>query len=189
MRAHQDSSSVGRSLALAVPYLDQVLERVAGYPPALKIRADHAAHLLWEDANARESARLPAADRAATEQQFRADLEEAMRHGRSEDERDNIAYDLAYLGGDWRGMRRRIESAVAQTGCDVPAWLDTLALAFGYAEFAVKRYQAATDCDPLGDQWDTLVKAQAVAGDTDAALASARRARHRPSLRSPRSPR
>jgi len=177
MRAHQDSSSVGHSLALAVPYLDQVLERVAGYPPALKIRADQAAHLLWEDANALESARLPAADRAATEQRLRADLEEAMRHARSEDERDNIAYDLAYLGGDWRGMRRRIESAIAQTGCDVPAWLDTLALAYGYAELAVKRYQAATDCDPLGDYWDTLVRTQAVAGDTDAALASARRAR------------
>jgi hypothetical protein len=41
----------------------------------------------------------------------------------------------------------------------------------------VKRYQAATDCDPLGDYWDTLVRTQAVAGDTDAALASARRAR------------
>jgi TolB-like protein len=177
MRAHQSSGSIGRDLALAVPYLDQVLERVAGYPPALKIRADQAVHLLWEDANALESARLTAADREATEQQFRADLEEAMRNGRSEDERDNIAYDLAYLGGDWRGMRRRIESAIAQTGCDVPAWLDSLALAFGYAEFAVKRYQAATDCDPLGDYWDTLVRTQAVAGDTDAALASARRAR------------
>jgi len=176
-RAHEGSAFIASGLALAVPYLDQVLARAPGYPPALKIRADHAAHVLWEDANASESARLPEAERAAVEQQFRADLEEAMRHARSEDERNNIAYDLAYVGGDWRGMRRRIESAVAQTGCDVPAWLDTLAVSFGYAELAVKRYRATNDCDPLADYWDTLVTAQIVAGDSAAALDTARRAR------------
>jgi len=176
-RAHGSATMVPDLLRQANEYLDEALRLAPGYPPALRMRGDRAVHLLLDDADLTASVPLTEQQREDALKSVRSNLERAIRSARSDEERDNLALDLAFLTGHWQGMPDRIERELRQTGCDSSDWSHTLAMAFGHATQVVRRWEILVACDPLiFHAWNALMQAQAWAGDADGILETGRSA-------------
>jgi TolB-like protein len=78
-----------------------------------------------------------------------AELDGALRSSRDEAQRAEIEVERQVLGTDWRGLRDRIERALASTRCDQPDWLPQIAVAYGYAKRVETRMAELQTCDPL----------------------------------------
>ena len=106
----------------------------------------------------------------------RADIENAWRVARTPQERNNAEIDLAFISGDWRGMRARIERFAAEQGCSQASWMENISLPFGYAKQVRQRNREFTICDPMGSgTWRSAVRSELWAGDLDAALDTAQK--------------
>lgn len=151
-------------------YLEEVILRVPGYPPALAMHSDVYIHILMKDAG---GAAHPGGEQEVSAAWAMAveDYEAAIEHARSEVERNSLEIDLAFLGGNWRGAPSWIERFLAGTGCVRSTWLDPLALNLGYSEELLTRSWEFLKCDPLrAYAWWSHVRALLWAGQPETAL-------------------
>ena len=73
-----------------------------------------------------------------------------------------------------RGLKGRIEAALADDGCDINSWLVNAALPFGYAEQFLVRAKRGLTCDPLRSlSWFHVARAAFWSNERQAALSYA----------------
>jgi tetratricopeptide (TPR) repeat protein len=104
------------------------------------------------------------------------DLENAIRYARTETQGLTIAFDLAFLTGDWSRLPSMLDEMVKTGDCARPSWLDTYAFAFGMADDAIILLEKRLECDPMSyPGWSNMAQAVIWSGDPDSAIEIARR--------------
>lgn len=172
-RAHGELDTI-TALTEANGYFNQVIARVPHFDKAYILRTDLPVHALQEDqtsigSNPVHDARMEQALASTV-----ADYEAAMQYAKSPERRASYAFDLAFITGDWRGLKGRIEAAMADDGCDINSWLVHAALPFGYAEQFLVRTKRELACDPLRTlSWFNVARAAFWSNDRQAALSYA----------------
>ena len=171
-KAHGQADQVA-GLREANRYLEEVIKRVPGFPPALAMHTDVYVHMLLSDATDQQT--------SATQQEVSealdlaiADYRAAIENARSAEEKNNLEIDLAFITGNWRGAPTRIERFFAFTGCDRFTWTDPLALNLGYAKQILPRERELRLCDPLSaSSWWSETRALLWADEPEQALETA----------------
>ena len=163
------------TLREANTYFDRVIERVPDYPAAYGYRSDLYVHLLNAEATAQPLEGALPEDLAEAFDRARADFEAVHRYARSDAERENAEFDLAYIESNWAGMPARIERFIARSGCDDFTWIENISVTFGYAERLAPRFEEYLNCNPLAStSWRRNVRNLLWAGNAAAALEVAR---------------
>jgi TolB-like protein len=158
-------------LRTANQYLESVLDRVPGYPPALQLHSDIYIHMLVNDATGQELTGVTDEDKAGALENATADYTAAIEHARSGEERNNFEIDLAFITGDWHGMPVRFERFIAARGCDEASWSEPFAVIFGYAPGILDRMQEFRLCNPLSSTaWMREARIKLWAGDPAGAI-------------------
>ena len=162
-------------LRQANAYFDQVIERVPTFSDVYLDHADLYTHALSVDAAGAAAGVLTAADLANAYQLAIADYEAAAMHSTSTSQKTMMELDLAYFSGDWQGLDRRIERAIASSECGTSNWLQVIADVFQYSEQYVERARSELACDPRRSlSWFNLARSTLRTGDKEEALQIAR---------------
>ncbi len=168
--AHGDENRLAM-LERANVHFDQAIALAPELFAAYERHADYFTHVLVDRANADET-NLTVAD-AATK--LREDYENAIRHAPNEMESMSLAFDLAYLTGDWGRLPSMFEIIVRNSDCAKPGWLRAYAFPFGMASYSIPLLERRLECDPLGfSGWSDLIRAAIWAGDSARAIDIAR---------------
>lgn len=168
--AHGHADQIGM-LRQANSKLEQVLERVPGYPPALRLHSDLYLHLLLNETTRQPMANVSEQEVAEASANARADYTAAIANARSPVERNNLEIDLAFVSANWRGLPARIERYLNAQGCEDSTWVDAPGAIMGYGQRMVARQRESRLCDPLfSHSWVSEVRAILWAGQPQEAL-------------------
>ncbi|MCW8924685.1 MAG: hypothetical protein OQJ84_00345 [Xanthomonadales bacterium] len=155
--------------------LEKVIEMVPTYPPAYINHTDLFVHMLLDDSVGQVNEGVTPQDIEAAPARIMEDLAMAAENARNFSERNNIELDLAYVSGDWRGIRGYIERFLADNGCDEATWAPGLIAASGLSSRYTARAREIRKCDPMWSHaWFTESRAFLWAGDKEEALRVAR---------------
>ena len=173
-RAHGDMEMFA-GLRQANVYFEQVIARVPTFSDAYLQHADLYTHALSVDAAGAATRWLTAEDLENAYEIAIADHEAAAKHSTSAAHKTMMEFDLAYFSGDWQGLDRRIELALATPGCPQSNWLQVIADVFGYSEQSIERARRELACDPRRSlSWFNLARSTLRNGDNGEALRIAR---------------
>ena len=162
-------------LRQANAYFEQVIERVPTFSDVYLDHADFYTHALSVDAAGAAPGLLTAEELAGACQLAIAAYEAAARHSTSATQKIMMEFDLAYFRGDWQGLDRRMERALATRGCSSSNWLQVIADVFGYSEQSIERARSELACDPRRSlSWFNLARSTLRDGDKEEALRIAR---------------
>jgi TolB-like protein len=156
-------------------YFEQVMDRVPDYAPVYAAHSDLYVHLLNDSVSGRPpegttEQLLDDAYRSAL-----ADHEAAASFARTDEERLMAELDLAFVSGNWRGIKGRIEKALAAPGCTDGNWTSTVANVAGYSAEYFELADAIVQCDPLRTlSWFNSSRAMHWTGNAEEALKLAR---------------
>ena len=104
-----------------------------------------------------------------------ADYRAAARYIKNPDGRMHAEIDLAWLEGNWRGLKSRTERVLASDSCADGNWASSVANVIGLAEEHRKQSKRILACDPLRSlSWFNLARATLWVGDTEEAVRIAR---------------
>ena len=158
-------------LERANTYFDRALQLAPDLTAAYELHADYYAHVIIDSGiNDVTTATIEDA-----RQELKQDFENAIRHALTEAQSLGLAFDLAFLLGDWNRLPSMFGELVGNAGCERPSWLDIYGFAFHLADESIPLIQRALECDPMNwSYWTTLTHAKIWAGDAEAAIEIAR---------------
>lgn len=169
--AHGDQDRLAM-LQRANTYFDRTIELAPEFPTAYEAHADYFAHVII-DSGLRDTSSSMLTD---ARDNLERDLENAIRYAPTETRRLSIAFDLAFLTGDWSRLRSMLGELVKAGECVKPSWLDTYAFAFGMTEEAIILLEKRLECDPMSyPGWSNMAQAIIWSGDPEAAIEVARK--------------
>jgi adenylate cyclase len=157
-------------------YFEQVIELVPNFSQVYIDHSDLFIHILTDAASDVFGAEK-SEEEVATAYAFAiADYDAAGRHALSPELRQLYELDYAFISGNWRGLRGRIERAIQITGCEDGNWLNIIAYAFDYSEELLPFTKRLLACDPRRSlSWFNVTRAAFRAGEEDEALRLARK--------------
>jgi len=147
-KAHGEVDQIA-GLQKANEYFEAVLERVADFAPAYVLHSDVYFHILLADATNDPMPSVSDSMKVEAFQYAEQDLTASSQYSRSPAERHNAELDLAFLNGNWRGIKGRIEQVLDDQGCAESNWLTPLVAVFDYAQKSLARQREFRTCDPL----------------------------------------
>jgi len=151
--------------------LVKVLELVPTFSPAYVARTDLYVHMLLNDSVGQLTDGVTPEDIEEAPARVMQDMAMAVENASNFSESNSIELDLAYLSGDWRGLRGDLERYLDDSGCNNPTWVPGIAMASGQAERYTKRAREVRKCDPMfSHNWFTESRAFLWAGDKEEAL-------------------
>ena len=152
-------------------YFDRALQLAPDLSTAYEYHADYYAHVIIDSGiNDVTTATIEEARR-----RLKQDFENAIHHALTEAQRLSLAFDLAFLLGDWNRLPSMFGELVGGTHCERPSWLDVYGFAFQLAKDSIPLLQKALACDPMNwSYWTTLIQAHVWAGDVEKAIEVAR---------------
>ncbi len=163
-------------LTQANRHYEAVLVRVPDYAPAHEMHSDLYVHIAIDDAADESLPGVSAEDIAAAPARAVRDFAAAVEHARSPEARRNAEFDLAFVSGNWRGLRGRIDLIVADRGCDEPLWIQPVAEVYRIANRYLSRAKEIRTCDPLVSlSWWNEADLMLWSGDVAGAVALTRR--------------
>jgi len=173
-RAHGEIEMIP-GLRGANQYFDKVIERVPEFADVYQYHADFYTHLLNEDLFGGPDERFTAEEAATAYSNAIADLESAVRYAKNPETKLLVELDLAYLQGNWRGLKARTERVLAADVCQEGNWTATIANVLGLWEEHRQQSKRVLACDPLRSlSWFNLARATLFKGDADEAVRIAR---------------
>jgi len=173
-KAHGEGDQI-KDLQLANQYFEAALERTPEFVPAYVSHSDLYVHILLNDATNQPQASVTVEMVSGAFQNAVDDLAASEQYARTVSERHNASFDLAFLTGNWRGMKGRVEQILNDQGCAKTSWFPPFAAVFGYAEQSLPRRRILRACDPLFSiAWFNETRLLIWAGDAPGALALAR---------------
>jgi len=173
-RAHGEMNTI-EGLRQANVYFEQVIERVPTFSQVYLDHSDLFIHMLTDKASGLFRAAMTEEEIANAYPAAIADYAAAERHTPASAPRRMMELDLAYLSGNWRGLRRRIELALDEPGCNEGNWTTIIADGFGYSEAFFERALRVLACDPRRSlSWFIVARSALRMGDKDEALRLAR---------------
>ncbi len=128
---------------------ETVMEKVPTYPPAYIDHMDLYVHMLLDNTTGSLPEGVTAQDLAEARDIILADLSMASEHARNSMERSNIELDRAFLSGNWRGMRQKLERTLVESGCSEAAWVESIAVMYGVSDRYALRARDIRECDPM----------------------------------------
>ena len=152
-------------------YFDRALQLAPDLSTAYEYHADYYAHVIIDSGiNDVTTATIEEARR-----RLKQDFENAIHHALTEAQRLSLAFDLAFLLGDWNRLPSMFGELVGGTRCERPSWLDVYGFAFQLAKDSIPLLQKALACDPMNwSYWTTLIQAHVWAGDVEKSIEVAR---------------
>ncbi len=132
-------------LERANAYFDRAIELSPDFSAAYEEHADYYAHILM-DSSSGISTSVSLRD---AQDRLVQDLENARRYAPSEARSLSIAFDLAFLLGDWGKLSSIHDELVRNEGCEMPSWLDMFAFPYGLTEETVPLIRRRIGCDPM----------------------------------------
>ena len=158
-------------LERANTYFDRALQLAPDLTAAYELHADYYAHVIIDSG----LSDVTTATIEEARQQLKQDFENAIRHALTDTHSLSLAFDLAFLLGDWNRLASMFGELINNTGCERPSWLDVYAFAFQMADDSIPFIQRALECDPMNwSYWSTLIQAAIWAGDAEKAIEIAR---------------
>ena len=168
--AHGDTDRLAM-LERANTYFDRALQLAPDLSAAYELHADYFAHVIIDSGLSDVTTATIDEARQGLKQAF----ENAIRHALTEAQRLSLAFDLAFLLGDWNRLPSMFGELVAGTNCEKPSWLDVYGFAFQLAKDSIPLLQRTLECDPMNwAYWSNLIQAHVWAGDAEAAIVVAR---------------
>jgi TolB-like protein len=162
-------------LRQANAYFEQVIARVPTFPDVYLNHSDFYTHALNVDAAGAAPGVLTAEELASAHEFAIADYESAAMLSTSASQKTMMELDLAYFSGDWQGLDRRMERALAARECSSSNWLQVIADVFRYSEQYVEKARSQLTCDPRRSlSWFNLARSSLRNGDKEEALRIAR---------------
>ena len=172
--AHNDVDMI-EYLRRANQQYDKVIAQVPNFATAYIHHSDLYVHILMNQSVGQPMTGVTGQDIAEAQDNIMTDLALAAEHARSSSERNNIELDKAYLSGNWRGMQKRLERSLAESGCSQAAWGEAIAAAYGVSDRYALRAREIRECDPMRSRsWSDESRAFIWAGDAAEALKVAR---------------
>ena len=155
--------------------LEKIMELVPTFSQAYIDHTDLYVHILLDNSVGQLTNGVTAEDIEEAPARIMEDMAMAVENASNFSERNAIELDLAYLSGDWRGLRGDLERYLDDSGCNNPTWVPGIAVASGQAERYTKRAREVRKCDPMWSHaWFTESRAFLWAGDKEEALRVAR---------------
>jgi TolB-like protein len=168
--AHGDADRLAM-LERANTYFDRALQLAPDFAMAYELHADYYAHLLIDSGL---GVAAPTTMMVARER-LQQDFDNAIRNAPTQPQRLSLAFDLAFLTGDWNRLSSILDELVSDSDCEKPGWLDSYALAFRMTAESISLLQRALECDPMNySYWNNLTQARVWAGDAEDAITVAR---------------
>jgi tetratricopeptide (TPR) repeat protein len=131
--------------------------------------------MLNEDLQGGPDGRFTAEEAAEAYSKAVADFRAAAQYTRSPGNRLHAEIDLAWVEGNWRGLKARTERLLASKVCGDGNWAPTIANVIGLSEQHRKQSKDILACDPLRSlSWFNLARASLRLGDTEEAIRVAR---------------
>jgi adenylate cyclase len=163
-------------LRLANGYFEQVMDLVPEYWEVYVVHSDLYVHLLNDMVSGAEYEGVTEQTLVDAYQSMLADYEAAKRFAPNDRQRYVAELDFAFLSGNWRGMGRRLEKALADPGCRTDGnWSATVANVLGYSAEYYRLAEKLLECDPLRNlNWFNAARARLWMGDAEGALQMAR---------------
>jgi adenylate cyclase len=175
LEAHNEIDMIDH-LRRANQLFETVMEKVPTYPPAYIEHTDLYVHMLLDSTNGQIPDGVTEQEVAEAPNVILTDLAMAIEHARNASERNNIELDQAYLSGNWRGMRRKLERFLAGSDCNQPAWVEAIVAVYGAADQYALRARDIRECDPMQSRsWFDESRVFMWAGDAAEALRVARK--------------
>lgn len=169
-KAHGNMDIVA-GLKAANEFFDQVIERVPRFPDVYVHRSDLYTHMLNDDVWDARGDRYTAEEVAAAYPAAIENLEAAARYTDDRAKQLQTELDLAYVQGNWRGLRARTARVLEADVCDEGNWSSSIANIAGLSEAHVKQSRKILECDPLRSlSWFNLGRALFWAGRLEEAL-------------------
>ena len=163
--AHGDVDQLEK-LRQANEFFERVMDRVPEYSPVYSLHSDLYVHLLNDSATGNRPEGVTDKMLEDAYASTIADHEAAARYARTPQERYLAELDLAFVSGNWRGIKGRIEKALASPGCSDGNWTPTVANVAGYSAEYFPLAEAVKECDPLRTlSWFNLARARHWMGD------------------------
>jgi len=168
--AHGNTDQIAM-LERANTYFDRALQLAPDLSAAYEYHADYYAHVIMDSGiNDVTTAMMEEA-----RQGLKQDFENAIRHALTQSQKLSIAFDLAYLLGDWNRLSSMFGELVSSTYCERPSWMDVYGFAFQMAKDSVPLLHRALECDPMNwAYWSNLSTAHVWAGNAETAIDVAR---------------
>jgi len=169
--AHDGKSDQIVYLRRANEQLEKVIELVPTFPTAFIDHSDLYAHMLLRASLGRRDQGVTQRDLEEAPDRIVADLTMAVENARSLSERNNIELLLAFLSGDWHGMRDNVERFLAEDDCNRAFWAIEIVTAFGLANDYTQRAHQIRKCDPMiSISWQEEANAYLWAGNAEEAV-------------------
>ena len=175
-KAHGEMDQL-EGLGLANGYFEQVMDLVPEFSAAYFLHSDLYVHLLNDHVVGQLPEELEYTEQTLLDayQSALADYEAASQYAPNQRERHLADLDLAFIGGNWRGLSSRLEKALAEPGCSDGNWTSTVANVLGYAADYYELAERIVACDPLRTlAWYNSARAKQFTGNAEEALRIAR---------------
>ena len=146
-----DGYDVLPGLSEANDLLARVIALEPQYSQAYGLRTDYFTHQLRD-----YYALLTEEERAGAEVAMTADLDAAVRHAASEEQRLAASWDRALLTGNWQPLTSILEAYLRAYTCPGAVWVNNTTIEFGRAKELLELSQRQIECspkDPFG-YWD-----------------------------------
>jgi len=155
--------------------LEKIIELVPTFSPAYIDHTDLYVHMLLDDSVGQPTEGVTREEVAEARDIVISDLVAAVEHARNFSERNDIELDLAFLTGNWRGIKGNIERYLAESGCNQATWVPGIIATYGLAHRFTGRAREVRKCDPMrSHSWFDESRAFLWAGDKEEALRVAR---------------
>jgi len=157
--------------------LEKIIELVPTFSPAYVDHTDLYVHMLLDNSVGQltDGVSVTPQDIEEAPARIMADMTMAAETASNFTERRDIELDLAYMSGDWRGLRGDLERYLEASDCGNPNWVPGIAAASGLADRYTRRAREVRKCDPMWSHaWFTESRAFLWAGDKEEALRVAR---------------
>jgi len=155
--------------------LEKIIELVPTFSKAYMDHTDLYVHMLLDNSVGQLTDGVTPQDIEEAPANIMEDMAMAAETASNFSERNSIELDLAYLGGDWHGLRGKLDRYLDESDCSNPNWVPGIAVASGLADRYTKRAREVRKCDPMWSHaWFTESRAFLWAGDKEEALRVAR---------------
>ena len=173
-RAHGEIDTIA-GLRQANYHFNKVIELVPEFAEVYAYHADFYTHLMTQDLHSGPDERFTAEEAAAAYPAAIADMRAAVKYETNPARRLRNEVDLAYLEGNWRGLKTRTSRLFSQDICSDGNWSPTIANVIGLSAAHAEQSRKIVECDPLRSlSWFNLARALHFEGKIDEALEVAR---------------